>query len=56
LKLVGRDERGAVRAVELAGPPFYVASLFLPQLNSTAEPPPPLIVAFLQAAMQAKVP
>jgi len=50
LHLVGRDnDDGAVRAVELAGHPFYIGTLFLPQLGSSAVAPHPLIAAFVRA-------
>ncbi len=47
----GVDLQGEVRIVELADHPFYVATLFLPQVSSAPEQPHPLIVAYLQAAM-----
>ncbi len=50
LHVVGSDAEGTIRAVELAGHPFFVGTLFLPQHHSTAEAPHPLIVAFLKAA------
>ncbi len=53
LRVVGSDAEGTIRAVELAGHPFFVGTLFLPQLNSTAAAPHPLIVAFLRAAQAA---
>ena len=49
LKVVGSDAEGAVRAVELSGHPFFVGTLFLPQLASTASKPHPLISAFVRA-------
>jgi CTP synthase (UTP-ammonia lyase) len=52
LRIAGRDETGAVRAVELPEHPFYVATLYQPQQASTADRPHPLITAFLQAAMR----
>ena len=51
LEITGIDLQGEARIVELADHPFYVATLFLPQLSSTAERPHPLIVAYLQAAL-----
>ena len=51
LDITGVDLQGEARIVELADHPFYVATLFLPQLSSTSEKPHPLIVAYLQAAM-----
>jgi CTP synthase (UTP-ammonia lyase) len=31
--------------------PYYIATLFVPQLTSTEQQPHPIIVAFLQAAL-----
>ena len=50
LQFVGFDEDGEVRIVELPNHPFYVATLFLPQVNSSPAQPHPLIVAYLSAA------
>jgi CTP synthase (UTP-ammonia lyase) len=50
LKVVGVDADGHVRIVELADHPFFIATLFLPQLRSTAQKPHPLIIAYLKAA------
>lgn len=52
LKFVGRNEAGAVRVIELEGHRFFIASLFLPQLNPPAGNPHPLIVDFLKAALR----
>ena len=49
LRIVGSDDEGIVRAVELAGHPFFIGTLFLPQHHSTPTAPHPLITAFLQA-------
>jgi CTP synthase (UTP-ammonia lyase) len=50
LRISGRGARGEARVIELAEHPFYLATLFLPQLRSTDEAPHPLILAFLEAA------
>jgi CTP synthase (UTP-ammonia lyase) len=50
LRIVGVGADGEVRMIELPAHPFYVATLFLPQVRSVAEQPHPLIVAYLQAA------
>lgn len=50
LKVVGLDAGGHVRIVELADHPFFIATLFLPQLTSTALTPHPLIIAYLKTA------
>ena len=51
LRVSGVDVQGQVRIVELAGHPFFVATLFQPQLSSAREKPHPLIVAYLRSAM-----
>jgi CTP synthase (UTP-ammonia lyase) len=45
----GRDEHGEVRVAELPDHPFYVASLFQPELSSDSTWVHPLIVAFAAA-------
>lgn len=51
LKITGVDLDGEVRVVEVFDHPFYVATLFLPQIFSKPESPHPLIVAYLKAAV-----
>jgi CTP synthase (UTP-ammonia lyase) len=51
LKITGVDLDGEVRVVEVFNHPFYVATLFLPQISSAPENPHPLIVAYLRAAL-----
>ena len=48
LKIAASDAEGVVRAVELEGHPFFIGTLFLPQLGSTSADPHPLISSFLQ--------
>ena len=50
LRVVGTGDDHEVRIVELPQHPFYLATLFLPQLGSRSGRPHPLIVAFLKAA------
>jgi CTP synthase (UTP-ammonia lyase) len=50
LRVTGRDREGAARVVELHDRPFYVGTLYVPQLSSSPERPHPLLLAFLQAA------
>jgi CTP synthase (UTP-ammonia lyase) len=52
LKIVGRNDEGAVRIIELEGNRFFIASLFLPQRSSTAEKPHPMIARYLQEALR----
>jgi CTP synthase (UTP-ammonia lyase) len=51
LRVVGFDDNGEARILELAEHSFYVATLFVPQTRSTPERPHPLVVAFLRAAL-----
>ena len=50
LSITGVDPEGEVRIVELSDHPFYVATLFLPQVASRPEGPHPLMLAYLKAA------
>jgi CTP synthase (UTP-ammonia lyase) len=52
LVVSGEDERDEPRVVELAGHPFLLATLFVPQLSSHPQRPHPLFVAFMTAAAQ----
>jgi CTP synthase (UTP-ammonia lyase) len=51
LQPTGVDLGGETRIVELSDHPFYVATLFLPQITSELNKPHPLIVAYLKAAL-----
>ena len=50
LKVSGYDEDGTVRMVELPAHPFFIATLFVPQVASRSEKPHPLIVSYLKTA------
>jgi CTP synthase (UTP-ammonia lyase) len=50
LRIVGRDNEGEVRAVELDGHPFFVATLFQPERAALKNKTPPLVRAFVKAA------
>jgi len=50
LTIAGVGPNGEARIVELPSHPFFIATLFLPQLSSSADRPHPLIVAYLRAA------
>lgn len=54
LRIVGEDEQGEARIVELSGHRFFVATLFLPQFDSTSERPHPLVTAFVDAATKTR--
>lgn len=50
LRVVGVDQDGEARVLELPDRRFFVATLFVPQLSSSPGAPHPLITAFLRAA------
>jgi CTP synthase (UTP-ammonia lyase) len=50
LRIVGFDERGETRITELPGHPFFIGTLFQPQLSSSDTTPHPIIRAFCGAA------
>jgi CTP synthase (UTP-ammonia lyase) len=54
LRVSGTDAEGVIRTVELPGHPFFVATLYLPQMKSAPGKPHPLIAAFVKAAIQSK--
>jgi CTP synthase (UTP-ammonia lyase) len=53
LRITGSDDEGEVRVVELPRHPFFIGTLFVPQLRSSRERPHPLVTAFLRSAMSA---
>jgi len=50
LRIVGSDSEGVLRITELPSHPFFIGTLFVPQIRSTDEAPHPLIVGLLRAA------
>jgi CTP synthase (UTP-ammonia lyase) len=50
LRISAHDDTGEVRAVELAGHPFFLATLFQPELSALSGTPHPLVRAFARAA------
>jgi CTP synthase (UTP-ammonia lyase) len=50
MRVSARGDDGEVRIIELDEHPFFLATLFLPQLQSTAGAPHPLLRAFVEAA------
>ncbi|WP_219833912.1 hypothetical protein [Paenibacillus sp. R14(2021)] len=50
LRIAGTDAQGNPRVVELPGHPFYIGTLFVPQLRSTPEQPHGLVDAFVASA------
>jgi len=53
LVTVGVDQDGETRIVELADHRHYIATLFVPQVNSRPDRPHPLVVGFLNASLAA---
>lgn len=51
LRIVGADNEGEIRVVELPNHPFFVGTLYVPQTRSTPGAPHPLVTAFVRAAV-----
>jgi len=49
LTVSGVGEDDSIRIIELAGHPFFVATLFLPQKRSAPDRPHPLLAGFAAA-------
>ncbi len=52
LRATAHDESGEVRAVELDGHPFFVATLFQPERAALEGVAPPLVQAFVEAVRE----
>jgi len=50
LQITGVDLDGEVRVVELSDHPFFIATLFQPQISSQPASPHPLVIEYLMAA------
>ncbi|MGC8488562.1 MAG: hypothetical protein ACP5QO_10140 [Clostridia bacterium] len=50
LVVSGVDDDGDVRIVEMRDHPFFLGTLFIPQVRSTRQDPHPVLLAFLAAA------
>ncbi|SNY32706.1 CTP synthase C-terminal region-related (seleno)protein [Paractinoplanes atraurantiacus] len=53
MRFTGADDNGDVRVAELPGHPFYLATLFQPELAGDGSDPHPVIRGFTRAAAQA---
>lgn len=53
MRVAGTDDTGEVRAVEREDHPFFVGTLYQPQLRSSAGAPHPVFVGLLRAAAEA---
>jgi len=51
LKFVGHNDEGEIRVIELEGHRYFIASLFLPQMNSNSGNPHPMIMKYLEEAL-----
>jgi CTP synthase (UTP-ammonia lyase) len=51
MQIAGTDDTGEVRAVERCDHPFFVGTLYQPQLRSTPDQPHPVFVGLLRAAI-----
>ncbi|MEV4115234.1 hypothetical protein [Nonomuraea sp. NPDC049695] len=49
--VTGVDGDGEARVLEIPGHPYYVATLFVPQVRSRPEAPHPLVVGLMRAAL-----
>jgi len=54
LQVSGTDVTGSVRIVELMNHPFFIGTVFVPQVNSTFEKPDPLITEFIKQVNDGK--
>lgn len=54
LRMVGFDSTGQIRIAELPGHPFFLGTLFQPQLSSTEAKPHPVIQAFCAKAQSTR--
>ncbi|MEU2435814.1 hypothetical protein ACFY9A_12520 [Streptomyces rubradiris] len=52
LRFSGHDEEGRVRVAELPGHPFFLASLFQPELAGDGSDPHPMVRALARAAVE----
>ena len=52
MRVVGSDNEGVMRVIELQDHPFFIGTLFVPQVLSTEEHPHPLVSAFLMAVIK----
>jgi CTP synthase (UTP-ammonia lyase) len=54
LKVSGYDPEGEIRAMELEGHPFFVATLFQPERAALEGTTPPLVKAFVNACRESR--
>lgn len=56
LRFSGFDDTGHVRIAEIPGHPFFLATLFQPELHGDGTRPHPVIAAFAAAAARRAAP
>jgi CTP synthase (UTP-ammonia lyase) len=56
MQVTGSDREGEIRVLELPNHPFFIATLFVPQLRSRVDRPHPLVTAFLKAVSDGGAP
>jgi CTP synthase (UTP-ammonia lyase) len=49
-RVVGSDQEGGIRVMELENHPFFIGTLYVPQARPSAAAPHPLVTGFLAAA------
>lgn len=54
IRIAGSDSEGIIRVIELQEHPFFIGTLYVPQVGSTLEQPHPLVTGFLRAVAAAK--
>jgi len=54
IRISGSDSEGELRVVEYPDHPFFIGTLYVPQVRSRPESPHPLISAFVQAVQSAE--
>lgn len=52
LRITGSDLEGEIRVIELPDHPFFIGTLFVPQVKSTVDCPHPLVSTFLSVASE----
>ena len=52
LSVSGRDNAGDARVIEISEHPFFVGTLFVPQMSSSPQRPHPLLKAFVDSALK----
>lgn len=54
LRVAARGPRGEMRAFDLPGHRFFLATLFQPQLSSRGEQPHPIVLGYLRACAESR--